>query len=215
MNGAFSFCQPSPDAGAGTVEGKCVQIDARRIGDQVHGRNTPAENEKIDIRSRHEAQRLFGKQMVHYTISRAFLGILVLYIFPFVEKRKEEKPVNKALHNPDSRSSSRLCIHLRLLYQTADSLVECADNAILHDVAIFVGSREKLAANWKDNIPQIFGQLFKIAEIRRKLCGNIFKPHLVAACSVGYFCVGHRIPFPVICMSSLVSPSSSLAVSSA
>jgi len=48
----------SPMAGAGTAKGSGVQIEARRIGDQMHRRNTTEENEEIDIGRRHEAQRL-------------------------------------------------------------------------------------------------------------------------------------------------------------
>ncbi len=44
---------PSPNAGAGTVEGSAFK--ARRIGDQIYGRNTINGNKENDIGSRHEA----------------------------------------------------------------------------------------------------------------------------------------------------------------
>jgi hypothetical protein len=46
---------------------------------------TPQENEEVDIGRRHEAHRLYGKQIVYYTISRAFIdipGIFVSCSFP-------------------------------------------------------------------------------------------------------------------------------------
>ena len=51
---------------------------------------TPKQNEEIDIESRHEAHRLYGKQLMYSIISRAFIdipGIIVLYIqFPQTPK---------------------------------------------------------------------------------------------------------------------------------
>jgi hypothetical protein len=49
---------PSPNAGAGTVEGSA--FEARRIRHQMRGRNTAKGNEEIDIGRRLEAQRLYG-----------------------------------------------------------------------------------------------------------------------------------------------------------
>ena len=43
---------------------------ARRLGDQMYRRNTIKENEEIDIRRRHEAQRPYGTQLVYYTVTR-------------------------------------------------------------------------------------------------------------------------------------------------
>jgi len=64
------------------------------------------ENEEVVIESRHEAQRLYKKQIIYYTISRAFISIpsiIVSYSFPtpFVAKRKEEKTPNNTLRNPN------------------------------------------------------------------------------------------------------------------
>jgi hypothetical protein len=42
----------------------------------MYERNTTKENGEVGTRSRHEEQRLYWKQLVYYTISRAFIGIL-------------------------------------------------------------------------------------------------------------------------------------------
>ena len=70
--------------GAGTVEGSGVQSEANE-GDQIHGWNTTEENVEVIIGSRHKAHRFHGKQLMYYTINRAFIdipGIIVLYSFP-------------------------------------------------------------------------------------------------------------------------------------
>ena len=57
---------------------------AKRIGDQMHGRNT-TRDEEVDIGRGHEAQRLYRQQLMYYIISRAFIGIpslIVSYGFP-------------------------------------------------------------------------------------------------------------------------------------
>ena len=61
-----------------------VQSEANE-GDQMHGWNTTEENVEVVIGSRHEAHRFHGKQLMYYTINRAFIdipGIIVLYSFP-------------------------------------------------------------------------------------------------------------------------------------
>src|SRR5580658_9776142 len=67
------FLSASTNAGAGTVEGRA--FNARRMGDQIHGRNTTKENEEIDIGRRHGAERLYRKELVYCTISHAHIGI--------------------------------------------------------------------------------------------------------------------------------------------
>ena len=37
--------------------------------------NTTEENREVAIGSRHEAHRLYGKQLTYYTINRAFIDI--------------------------------------------------------------------------------------------------------------------------------------------
>jgi hypothetical protein len=56
----------------------------------------------------HEAHCFYGKQLMYYTISRAFIsipGIIVSYSFPHTlcSKRKEEKTPNNMPHNPNSQ----------------------------------------------------------------------------------------------------------------
>ena len=73
----------SPNAGARTVKGSGVQSEANE-GGQMHGWNITEENGELVIGSRHEAHRIYGKQLMYYTISRAFIdipGIIVLYSF--------------------------------------------------------------------------------------------------------------------------------------
>lgn len=51
-------------------------------------------------------------------------------------------------------NAPRLCFYLRILSQTADSLVEQLYHPSVHDVAIFVGPcKEKLIMEWKEDIP--------------------------------------------------------------
>jgi hypothetical protein len=61
----------SLNAGAGTVEGSGVQGEEDG-GDQMHEQNTTKENREIDIGRRQEVENLYGKQLMYYTISRAF-----------------------------------------------------------------------------------------------------------------------------------------------
>jgi len=80
-------------------------------------------NEEVDIGRRHEAQRVYRKQLMYYTISHSFIdipGIIVSCSFPQTLKEEKNSPLNKTPHNPDSQSSPRLCIYL--LSQTADHL---------------------------------------------------------------------------------------------
>jgi hypothetical protein len=68
------------------VERSGVEGEARRMGSDA-GRNTTTENREVDMGSRHEAQRIYRKQLMYYTISRAFIvisGIVVSYSFPQV-----------------------------------------------------------------------------------------------------------------------------------
>jgi hypothetical protein len=67
------FLSASTNAGAGTVEGSA--FNARRIGDQIHRRNTTKENKEIDIGRRHGAERLYRKELVYCTISHAHTSI--------------------------------------------------------------------------------------------------------------------------------------------
>jgi hypothetical protein len=61
---------------------------------------TPQENEEVGIGRRHEAHRLYGKQFVYYTISRAFIDIpSILVSCSFVAKRKQ-KPKGRTILTP-------------------------------------------------------------------------------------------------------------------
>jgi hypothetical protein len=85
----------SLNAGAGTVEGSGVQGEEDG-GDQMHEQNTTKENREIDIGRRQEVENLYGKQLMYYTISRAFIGIpgiIVSYSFPHTlcSKKKRRK----------------------------------------------------------------------------------------------------------------------------
>jgi hypothetical protein len=60
--------------GAGTVEGSGFQIEANK-GDQMRGWNATEENGEFVIGNRYEAHLLYRKQLMYYTISRAFIDI--------------------------------------------------------------------------------------------------------------------------------------------
>ena len=88
-NEDFILLSASPNAGARTVEGSAVQSEANE-GGQMHGWNITEESGEFFIRSRHETHRIYGKQLVYYTISRAFIdipGIIVLYSILWYEAR--------------------------------------------------------------------------------------------------------------------------------
>ena len=64
----------SPNAGAHPVKGSGVQSEANE-GGQMYRWNITEENGGVVIGSRHEAHRIYGKQLMYYTISRVFIGI--------------------------------------------------------------------------------------------------------------------------------------------
>jgi len=83
-NEGLILLSASPNAGARTVKGSGVQSEANE-GGQMYGWNITDENGEVVIGSRHEAHRIYGKQLMYYTISRAFIGIpsiIVSYSFP-------------------------------------------------------------------------------------------------------------------------------------
>ena len=87
---------------------------------------------------------------MYYIICCAFIGIpgiIVSYSFPKT-LRSQKKELK-------TQTSSRLCIHLRLLSYTTDSLVECMDHPVLHDAAIFVGLSESLTFNHSNDDIQL------------------------------------------------------------
>jgi hypothetical protein len=90
--------EPYPSVGQSYRGSKCSRGKRRSSeaneGDQMHGWNTTEENGEVVIRSRHEAHRLYQKQLMYYTISRVFIdipGIIVLYSFPRLLKQTFQK----------------------------------------------------------------------------------------------------------------------------
>ena len=69
----------------------------------MRGRNTTKENEEVVIEIRREAQRLYEKQFMYYTISRAFIGIpsiILSYSFPHIlYSKKKRRTANNMPHN--------------------------------------------------------------------------------------------------------------------
>ena len=50
---------------------------------------TTQEKMEVVIRRRHEAQRLYRKQLMYYTISRAFIGIPgIILLYSFLQTAK-------------------------------------------------------------------------------------------------------------------------------
>ena len=71
---------------------------------------------------------------------------------PTVDERFKHRDYIVTMIEYDADTQSSLCICLVLCSQMADRFVECTDHSVIHDVAIFVGSREKLTPNWKEDI---------------------------------------------------------------
>jgi hypothetical protein len=64
----------------------------------MHWWNNTAENGEVVIESRHEAHGINGKQLMYYTISRAFInipGIIVLYSSPSILFQNKLHPPNQ------------------------------------------------------------------------------------------------------------------------